>query len=71
MNIVATCPKDPTHKRFETTAHVMQEWVVDEHGSFISVARDLQTDHGPDPDNIWNCATCGAEATVTVNMGRS
>ena len=65
MPITVRCPKNPKHKRFLTTAHVMEEWVVDEHGNFLAVARGLQTDHGPDPDNIWNCYECKTEATIT------
>jgi hypothetical protein len=61
----ATCPKDPTHKEFITTAHVMEDWKVDEHGNFIEQLEVIQTDHGPDPDNNWTCAICGAEAEVT------
>jgi hypothetical protein len=61
----AQCPKDPTHKEFITTAHVMEDWKVDEHGNFIEQLECLQTDHGPDPDNNWTCAICGAEAEVT------
>ena len=71
MSIIARCPKDSKHKTFLTTAHVMQEWKVDEHGLFIGFAVDLQTDHGPDPGNIWTCSKCGAQATVTVNEGVS
>ena len=32
----ATCPNDPNHNRFLTTAHVMEEWKVDSEGNFIS-----------------------------------
>lgn len=71
MSITAVCPKDPKHKTFLTTAHVMEEWEVDEHGNFIAVKQSLQTDHGPSPDNGWNCAVCHADATVTVNAGVS
>lgn len=62
--MTATCPNDSKHKTFLTVAHVMEEWLVDEHGEFIQVKESLQTDHGPDPGNIWRCATCGAEANV-------
>lgn len=61
----AFCPTSKRHKRFITTAHVMEEWLVEQDGTFIEVKESLQTDHGPDPDNIWTCATCGAEAKVT------
>lgn len=66
MSIHAVCPKNPKHKEFLTTAHVMEEWKVDENGQFIAVVRGLQTDHGPDPGNIWTCAKCRAEAKLTV-----
>lgn len=71
MSIEARCPKNPKHKKFHTTAHVMQLWEVDEKGNFIAVDQELQTDHGPDAGNIWTCVICGEEATVTVNMGTS
>lgn len=60
----ATCPKNPEHKRFSTVAHVMEEWEVTAEGDFVEVRESLQTDHGPDPDNIWRCLECGAEAGV-------
>lgn len=60
----ATCPNDPEHKQFLTTAHLMQEWVVDEHGNFVEHSLDLETSHGPDSGNIWTCYTCGAQAEV-------
>lgn len=61
----AVCPKDPMHDKFLTTAHVMEEWKVDNAGNFLEVVESLQTDHGPDPDNEWSCAICGEKATVT------
>ncbi len=63
-NLKATCPVNPDHKTFVTTAHVMEEWKVDEHGEFIEVTMTLQVDVGPDPDNIWCCSECGAQAMV-------
>jgi hypothetical protein len=60
----AVCPKDPSHNRFATTAHVVQDWVVDEHGNFIRELSTLETTHGPDTGNIWTCLNCGAEAKV-------
>ena len=66
--ITAICPKNPKHKRFSTTAHVAQEWLVDEHGEFLSLIDGcLDTTHKPDPGNIWYCCECedGTQATVT------
>jgi hypothetical protein len=45
----------------------MEAWKVDEHGQFIAVVKGLQTEHGPDPGNIWNCHKCGAQAKVTTD----
>ena len=59
-----TCPSDPSHKRFSTSAHVMEEWEVDEYGEYVKTIESLQVDHGPDPDNLWTCLECGADAAV-------
>ena len=57
------CPKNPKHKMFLTTAHVMQEWKVDWAGNFIRVTNDCpQVTHKPDLENLWTCATCGEQA---------
>ena len=57
---VCPCCKNTT---FTTVAHVAQDWVVDEKGNFISAINNC-TDivAPPDPDNIWCCTNCGAEA---------
>ena len=60
--MVARCPKDPSHTRFITVAHVMQDWLVEADGEFIESLEDLEVSHKPDPDNIWTCAICGEEA---------
>lgn len=66
-NIIAKCPNNPNHKRFETTAHVMQLWEVDEKGNFINVVDEsMEVSHGPDKDNIWTCCECGAEAIIEI-----
>ena len=62
----AVCPKcDSTE--FVTVAHVTEDWIVDENGTFLDVAdpSDRQTTHGPDPGNIWTCTFCGTDAEVT------
>ena len=65
-NMKATCSKNPKHKEFVTTAHVMQDWKVDEEGNFLECMTEcVQTDNGPDPDNIWTCAVCGSKAEVS------
>ena len=60
----ATCPNDPEHKQFVTTAHVTEEWIVDEHGEWVRTLQSLETAHGPDSGNIWTCFLCGTEAKV-------
>lgn len=61
----AICPNDENHKEFITSAHIMQDWVVDDSGDFIRVHEDLVTTHKPDPDNEWTCAICKERAVVT------
>lgn len=61
----AVCPTDPSHNRFTTTAHVMEEWEVDEEGDWVRTISTLQVTHGPDVDNVWTCVSCGAEADVS------
>lgn len=63
--MTATCPNNPDHDEFLTTAHVMDEWLVDRHGDFIDTKENLETIHGPNSDNIWTCAECGTAAVVT------
>ncbi|MFY0516504.1 hypothetical protein ACOMCU_01545 [Lysinibacillus sp. UGB7] len=65
----AVCPKDKEHKLFITTAHVVQEWVVDENGDFNSVAKEcIETLHGPQMENSWTCKICGAEASLSEEV---
>lgn len=59
------CPNNKEHKEFATTAHVTQEWKVDDSGEFIETINDcLEVTHTPDRDDCWNCTVCGAEAKV-------
>lgn len=66
-----TCPKNPKHNRFETTAHVMQIWAVDNDGEFVRCLDDcLEVDQGPEKGNCFTCICkvkgeiCGANAIV-------
>jgi hypothetical protein len=56
------CPKDLSHKEFITVAHEQHDWRVDGHGNFIADLGCISTAHGPNPDNEWTCAVCGAPA---------
>ncbi len=63
----AVCPNDPSHKRFLATAHVSEEWVVDDGGRFIE---EGDTDisaviRAPRATDGWVCETCRAVAKVT------
>jgi succinate dehydrogenase/fumarate reductase-like Fe-S protein len=61
----ATCPNNPDHKHFITTAAVMQTWMVDADGDFMAEISTDETLHKPNVGNTWTCNECGAEAKVT------
>ena len=59
------CTKCGNKKRFYATAHVVQEWIVDEDGEYIDTYDDcVVVAHYPDDDDIWYCAECGEEVEV-------
>lgn len=61
---VHICPKCG-NTRFETTATVSQDWLVDHDGNFIEERNSCsQVIHGPDNDNIWTCDRCGEQAAI-------
>lgn len=56
-------------KRFSTTAQIVQEWIVDERGNFISVETDrLEVTSEPDDANIWLCTQCGYEGVIKCDV---
>lgn len=59
-----TCPKDPSHKSFNVTAHVTEDWVVDEQGNFVEISpdNDPQVVHEPDSGDYYTCKECGTDA---------
>lgn len=60
-----TCPNNPEHKTFETVAHVMELWSVDEHGEWAETLTCLAVTVKPDFDgNQVTCHHCGADAKV-------
>ena len=67
MATKARCPNDGNHNRFITTAHVMQEWLVDASGNFLEEVSNLEVVHSPHSDNEWTCSQCGAVALVAVS----
>jgi hypothetical protein len=56
------CPNNPKHKLFVTTAHVVEEWLVNENGDWLETLQTTETAHGPSPENTWTCYMCGATA---------
>ena len=56
------CPRCG-YKRFIVSAHVVQEWVVDENESFEEVWNDcICVTHNPNDEDIWQCYDCGFES---------
>lgn len=61
-NEIMCCPKCGA-KSFCATAHVTQDWVVDEKGNFIKSHNDcLEVTHFPDENDIFDCNNCGYSA---------
>ena len=53
------CPKCGRDK-FHVTAHVAQDWLVNEHGEFQETIDECsQVLHEPDDEDVWTCAGCG------------
>jgi virulence-associated protein VagC len=65
MDYKVICPKNPSHKEFSTTAHVTQEWKVDERGDYIEeIDACSEVNHEPDDESTYSCLICGADALV-------
>lgn len=56
-------------KRFVTSSRVVEDWLVDEVGNYIETIETTETTHGPDDDDGWTCAECGAQAVVAPERG--
>ena len=49
------CPNG-CNARFIATAHVTQDWYVDEHGNYLDTAQEcVETTHSPDFHDVWRC----------------
>ena len=60
------CPKCG-HDRFHVTAHVAQDWLVDEYGEFQECTDECsQVVHKPDDEDVWTCAGCGYDDAGSV-----
>lgn len=58
------CPNG-CNARFIATAHVTQDWYVDEHGNYLDTAEEcVETTHSPDFYDVWRCEKCDADATL-------
>lgn len=56
------CPKCGASK-FCATAHVTQDWQLDESGRYEKTINDfVETTHYPDEDDIWDCDRCDFSA---------
>ena len=56
------CPRCGS-KCFCVTAHVTQDWVVDENGAFLRSNNDcVEVTHFPDDEDVWDCESCGYSA---------
>lgn len=50
-------------KRFFVTAHVTQDWVVDENENWLNTYDECgEITHRPDDSDIWECYECGYDA---------
>ena len=53
------CPKCGG-KKFIVTAHVTQDWIIDENGCYIETIEPcVDVTHYPDEDDLWTCFNCG------------
>lgn len=53
------CPKCG-YTEFYVTAHVTQDWRVDQYGNFLDhINSCTEVTHSPDDFDIWSCAKCG------------
>ena len=60
----ATCPKSEKHKQFITAVFIEEDWFVDERGNKLRMYQSIGMSRGPDSQNDWTCAECGADAIV-------
>jgi len=60
-----TCPKNKKHKKFYVTAHVTEDWFVDNKGNWERTVPGGETIvHAPDSQDLYTCAECGEAAEV-------
>ena len=48
------------NNHFYVTAHVTQDWIVDEDEDFVECTNECgEVVHRPDDEDIWTCTECG------------
>lgn len=53
------CPRCGNTKEFYVSAHVVQDWKVDNNGNFIKSVNDcVEVTHFPNNEDVWECANC-------------
>ena len=62
-NEILRCPKCGG-KIFYATAHVTQDWEIDDNGMFVQCINDCtEVTHEPDKEDILECKSCGYSDT--------
>ena len=57
------CPKCG-HSKFYVTAHVTQDWLVDENENHLETQNEcVEITHKPDDEDVWVCEECGYDAS--------
>lgn len=52
---------------FIVTAHVTQDWIVNNRGEFCECLKDcVEITHAPNDDDVWECQNCGADDPVVL-----
>ena len=47
-------------KKFYTTAHVTQGWLVDTYGDYLKTTEEcIEVTHEPKDEDMWQCIDCG------------
>ena len=59
---IKRCPQCGAES-FYVSAHVVQDWKVDSHGTFLEAYNECsEVTHRPDNNDLWECANCGFKA---------
>ena len=70
-NEIMCCPKCGG-KVFCATAHVTQDWELDESGTFQKCLNDcVEVTHFPDANDVWDCKQCGFSAAGSEFIART